>query len=397
MERRGYLHRYRHNGQLHLPAHCRLCEEQGNEHNNYQWWLQRANREPLSNQYFVFGDLDTSELIHKAEVNKDTLVDIVIPCYNEQDNIREVLDSIQAQAFDKYQIYIIDNHSTDDTLNVIKEHPLYAAITLYRNHLNLGPARSVRKAVQCGQSFFTMYASANDLWYPGYLGELVALHHQDSRASLVYAMPDLFEHGILKRSTQPEEFFETVGKDALSGFLEVWAKFMYGVTHLGLYKKDVIRNLLWPTMYRGGDHVVVAQAALFGHIRFVPKNLLRQNVVPNTNLQSWGFLESHLRCRDVKELYSIMGWHQFPYLSMLLSCYQAIEQALLQQGQKDHLIKNVAKIHFQRFGHLIRHEFYKFQEAQLKASSLVSLSERKAFSEIMAFVGFIKVFFSDQP
>ena len=46
-------------------------------------------------------------------------VSIIIPCYNEEDKIANCLISIQNQDYENYEIIVIDNNSTDETLSIL--------------------------------------------------------------------------------------------------------------------------------------------------------------------------------------------------------------------------------------------------------------------------------------
>ena len=47
---------------------------------------------------------------------------IIIPCLNDQDTIRESLDSLSSQSFKNYELIIIDSLSKDNSLNIIKHY-----------------------------------------------------------------------------------------------------------------------------------------------------------------------------------------------------------------------------------------------------------------------------------
>ena len=48
-------------------------------------------------------------------------VSIVIPTYNSSSTIREALESVAAQTFTDYEVIVVDDASTDDTVEVVRE------------------------------------------------------------------------------------------------------------------------------------------------------------------------------------------------------------------------------------------------------------------------------------
>lgn len=48
-------------------------------------------------------------------------ISVIMPCYNEQDNIRESLQSILNQTFSDFELIVIDDCSTDCSDSIIKE------------------------------------------------------------------------------------------------------------------------------------------------------------------------------------------------------------------------------------------------------------------------------------
>ena len=47
-------------------------------------------------------------------------VTVTIPTYNRCRYLGEALDSVLAQTYQDFQIYITDNGSTDDTQNIVR-------------------------------------------------------------------------------------------------------------------------------------------------------------------------------------------------------------------------------------------------------------------------------------
>lgn len=56
-------------------------------------------------------------------------ISVVVPAYNEQEYIRHCLDALSRQTVQPDIIYIVDNNSTDATVQIAKEYPSVQVIT----------------------------------------------------------------------------------------------------------------------------------------------------------------------------------------------------------------------------------------------------------------------------
>lgn len=48
-------------------------------------------------------------------------ISIVIPCYNEENNIKRCIDSVKKQSYEDFEVILVDDGSTDKTAEVIKK------------------------------------------------------------------------------------------------------------------------------------------------------------------------------------------------------------------------------------------------------------------------------------
>ena len=55
-------------------------------------------------------------------------IDLIIPVYNEQDFLADCLDSIQRQSLKPDKVILINNNSTDQSLEIIKRYPFVTVI-----------------------------------------------------------------------------------------------------------------------------------------------------------------------------------------------------------------------------------------------------------------------------
>lgn len=72
-------------------------------------------------------------------------ISIVIPAYNEQDNIQDVIDKIEQTIDMAHELVVVNDHSTDSTREIVEElTKKYNNIILIENRLEKGFARALK-------------------------------------------------------------------------------------------------------------------------------------------------------------------------------------------------------------------------------------------------------------
>ena len=90
-------------------------------------------------------------------------VSVVIPTYNRARFIGEAIDSVLAQTFTDYEIIVVDDGSTDKTLEAL--HP-YRDRIRYVVKNNQGPAGARNRGVQESRGALVAFLDSDDLWLP---------------------------------------------------------------------------------------------------------------------------------------------------------------------------------------------------------------------------------------
>ena len=77
------------------------------------------------------------------------LLSVLIPVYNEEKYIQELIEKVQRSPIDK-ELIIVDDASTDQTLTVLEEKilPMYSNITLLKHRKNQGKGAAIRTAIE---------------------------------------------------------------------------------------------------------------------------------------------------------------------------------------------------------------------------------------------------------
>ncbi len=103
---------------------------------------------------------------------------ICIPTYNRASHLANCLNSIISCSLDsdlKFQVCVSDNHSTDDTENVVRYFQSSIDIKYNKNTSNLGHARNFLKVVSMADGDFIWLIGDDDLLMPYAIVELYKL------------------------------------------------------------------------------------------------------------------------------------------------------------------------------------------------------------------------------
>lgn len=92
---------------------------------------------------------------------------VALCTYNGEKFLSELLDSILAQSVPVNEILIVDDCSSDGTINILKEYSKkYPQIELHLQKSNSGPISSFEKAIQLTNNPYIFLADQDDIWKP---------------------------------------------------------------------------------------------------------------------------------------------------------------------------------------------------------------------------------------
>lgn len=91
---------------------------------------------------------------------------VIIPCYNCEKYIQETVNSVLKQKYTDFEIILIDDCSTDNTLSIIKEYQKKdARIRVFFNEKNIGVALTRNKGVEVANADYIAFLDSDDVWY----------------------------------------------------------------------------------------------------------------------------------------------------------------------------------------------------------------------------------------
>jgi glycosyltransferase involved in cell wall biosynthesis len=125
----------------------------------------------------------------------EALVSIVIPCHNYGRFLPEAIDSALGQDYRSLEVIVIDDGSTDDSLDVASRYRDQVKVITQPNQ---GLARTSNRGASEAKGEYFMFLSADDRLEPSYVSELYEALIRTPEASFAFCSARLFgaESGI---------------------------------------------------------------------------------------------------------------------------------------------------------------------------------------------------------
>lgn len=126
---------------------------------------------------------------YKNNPMQKSRLSVVIPNYNHAKCLPEALNAILSQSFRPFEIIIIDDCSTDNSVEVIESFMRHdSIIRLYRNEKNMGVNYSLNRGMGLSVGEYVVFPAADDRICPGFFEKSINLLTQYPEAGLCSAL-----------------------------------------------------------------------------------------------------------------------------------------------------------------------------------------------------------------
>ena len=94
------------------------------------------------------------------------MVSVIMPAFNAMATIESSIDSVINQTYDDWELLIVDDASSDETVKMIRAARIKdKRIRLFTNERNIGTAMSRNKAVLQARGEYIAFLDSDDLWH----------------------------------------------------------------------------------------------------------------------------------------------------------------------------------------------------------------------------------------
>lgn len=139
------------------------------------------------------------------------LVSVIMPVYNTAQYIGDAIDSVLSQDYPNKELIIIDDGSTDGTVDIIRRYQ--PAITLLTQK-NQGSAVARNAGLDAARGDYVAFLDSDDIWLPGKLTAQVKYMEQHPQIGMSYGRWKVWKPGPDGQFNAPASFKHTVTDSA---------------------------------------------------------------------------------------------------------------------------------------------------------------------------------------
>jgi|GEM_PF-4389051 len=196
-----------------------------------------------------------------------TPLTVCVSVFNEEQRIERCLTSLQQQTFTDFKVVVLDNASTDRTVEIATAFaatdPRFSVRAA--NLINVGPIQNFQRCFWLAETEFVMQASGNDHLEPRYIEAVMNALRSDQDAGVAYTHMSDGDPAVTS--------FSALELDPVERATLVMSMFTSGHVLYGIFRRKII-DACAPLAHRmGADHIFVAEASLYGGIKCVAEPL----------------------------------------------------------------------------------------------------------------------------
>lgn len=294
---------------------------------------------------------------YQGNIGIQPKVSVLMPVYNGNRYLRESVDSILNQTFTDFEFLIVDDGSTDNTWEILRE---YAdrdqRVKLFKNEDNIGLIKSLNKGLNLARGAYIARQDADDVSLPERFEKQATVLDKQPEVILASCDIEIIDSegnltGKLQRSCDPKLVaWYLIFHNRIAGHSQVMFRRkpvldLGGYSQINSYSEDYE---LWCRLVKVGDIVILPEVLLQQRIH--SKSLCAER---GTDQKVWSLTQSRnnikqlidkeLSLEEVENLRKFWkvhdSWKSFPdscSVDTLHSRLKEIYQAFLQQyGGKD--------------------------------------------------------------
>jgi len=138
------------------------------------------------------------------------LVSVIIVNYNGKHHLEKCLESLMKVDYEKYEVILVDNNSTDNSVEFVKN--VYPSVIIIKLDKNYGFAEPNNIGAKIAKGDFLLFLNNDTKVNPNFIQEMVGVINQDPKIAICQSL-------LLKPNGEVEssgDFIDTIGRAYMS-------------------------------------------------------------------------------------------------------------------------------------------------------------------------------------
>lgn len=210
------------------------------------------------------------------------LVDVNLLFHNAEATLDAAIASVVTQCWPNWRLTLLDDGSTDEGPGIARAWAgRDSRIRLKRHRANQGIVGAYRRAFTHGDADFVMPKSADDLIAPDFISAIMRVLLAEPGAAMCHSgAVNIDAEGRVTAEVPAGTRLHTPGGGALPRAAYVMRSYAFSPSFWGIYRRSALDMASPPMACGGWDHAFLAEIALYGDIRHVPRPLFLRRGEP---------------------------------------------------------------------------------------------------------------------
>ncbi|MDZ7860789.1 MAG: glycosyltransferase [Candidatus Krumholzibacteriota bacterium] len=171
------------------------------------------------------------------ELDEYPMVTVVIPAFNEERNIGQVLENTCNLNYPNYEVVVIDDDSNDRTVDLVMRFVREGRVRLIKKKANQGKAMALNDAIPCTKGEFLLIIDADASPDPDILKFMIP-HFKYPRVAAVTGNPRVVNRKSFTGKLQAIEFSSIISIQRRAQ--RVWGRIMTMSGVVGAFRKSAL-------------------------------------------------------------------------------------------------------------------------------------------------------------
>jgi len=123
------------------------------------------------------------------KIKEDPLVTVILCFFNEEQFIREAIESVIAQDYQKWELLLMDDGSSDSSIDIAKHYEEnYPGRIFYHHHpghINKGLSASRNAGISRANGEYIAFLDADDVWLPRKLNNQLRIFRRHDQVTVI--------------------------------------------------------------------------------------------------------------------------------------------------------------------------------------------------------------------